>query len=188
MTELVMPGALPPVDIFGFLHYVPERFLDHWKSRCLEMQKASDALYGHLMELVMERRRKRGPKETFADQIVDQQDKLGFSWHEMLYMTGVVLDAGTETTANVWIILVQMLTSRPELLRQVQEQIDAVVGEDRTPTWDDFPKLPIVNQLMKEVQRFRPVVPIAFPHRLTEGTNASVDADACALAARAWPY
>lgn len=170
-----MPGKLPPVDIFGFLHYIPEKFFGNWKSKCLEMQRESDTLYGELMELVMERRKKMGPKDVFADKLVEQQEKLGFNWHEILYMTGVVLDAGTETTSSAWIVLVQMLASRPEVLRQVQEQIDGVVGEDRTPTWDDFPKLPLVNQLMKEVQRFRPVVPIAFPHRLTEGMATFFD-------------
>lgn len=169
MTEIVMPGRLPPVDIFPFLRWIPERFLGNWKSRCQAMQRESDALYGELMQLVIDRRSQKGPRDTYADRLIEQQDKLGFTWHELMYMTGVVIDAGTDTTSSAFITLVQIFTTRPDLQRIAQEQIDAAIGDDRTPNWDDFVKLPIVNQLMKEVQRFHPVVPIAFPHLLSEG-------------------
>lgn len=169
MSRVIMPGALPPVDIFPFLNYVPERVFGNWKSKCLDVARASDALYGGLLDRVIERRARTGSKDTFADRILDVAEKENWNRHEIMYLLATVLDAGTDTTASGWTTLVQMLTRDPAILKLVQTEIDNVVGDDRCPTWADFDKLPMVNSLMKEVQRFRPIVPIAFPHALSEG-------------------
>jgi cytochrome P450 len=47
----------------------------------------------------------------------------------------------------------------PEALKKAQEEIDAVVGSDRLPTMEDRPRLPYIERLILEVQRWRPTVP-----------------------------
>uniref|UniRef100_A0A4E9E815 Cytochrome P450 n=1 Tax=Gibberella zeae TaxID=5518 RepID=A0A4E9E815_GIBZA len=81
---------------------------------------------------------------------------------------GAVLDAGTDTTSSVLITLIQMLCAYPDCLKRAHAEIDMVVGDERTPVWDDFAKLPYINQLMKETQRIRPATPISFPHKVLE--------------------
>ncbi|KAK7588307.1 hypothetical protein V3481_007334 [Fusarium oxysporum f. sp. vasinfectum] len=55
-ASLIVPGKLPPVDIFPFLKFVPERFLGNWVTLCTDLGKASDKLYvartaeGHIRE------------------------------------------------------------------------------------------------------------------------------------------
>jgi cytochrome P450 family 619 len=169
LGALVVPGRLPPVDIFPFLKLLPERFLGNWVTECIEAQQASDALYGSLIQMVMDRRKRLGPGNAYADRLIDNKE-YKFTLHELMYLTGGVLDAGTDTTASVVVTLIQMLCAFPDVAKKAQQQIDAVVGEDRTPVWDDFPKLPIINQLMKETQRIRPVTPISFPHQMLEDT------------------
>lgn len=166
-----MPGNLPPIDIFPFLLYIPECLLGNWRSKCQNVAKKSIALYGRLLDQVIERRAKYGSKGTFADKVLEANDKTGYNTHELMYVLAVVLDAGTDTTYGAWTTLVQMLTRHPAILKRAQSEMDEVVGDDRTPTWADFGKLPMINMLMKEVQRFRPIVPIAFPHVLSEGMD-----------------
>lgn len=61
----------------------------------------------------------------------------------------------------------------PEVQKKAQAQIDAVVGEGRSPLWSDFKDLEYVNQIVKEGHRWRPILPLGFPHALTEGKSCS---------------
>ncbi|KAL2061086.1 hypothetical protein VTL71DRAFT_9138 [Oculimacula yallundae] len=166
-ASLIVPGRLPPVDVFPFLKLVPERFLGNWVTLCTDLQKASDKLYTSILEAVIERRKNQATQDTFVDRCLDNKE-YEFSFHELMYITGAVLDAGTDTTSSILITLIQMLCAYPDCLKRAHAEIDMVVGEGRTPVWDDFPKLPFVNQLIKETQRFRPATPIAFPHKALE--------------------
>jgi len=56
----------------------------------------------------------------------------------------------------------------PEVQRQAQEELDAVVGRDRLPTFADAPRLPYVRAIIKEILRWRPTVSFALPHVATE--------------------
>lgn len=47
----------------------------------------------------------------------------------------------------------------PEVVRKAQAEIDAVVGNDRLPTFSDREQLPYVNALAKEVLRWNSVTP-----------------------------
>jgi cytochrome P450 len=60
------------------------------------------------------------------------------------------------------------MTAFPEVQRRAQAEIDAVVGRDRLPTFADAPRLPYVRAIIKEVLRWRPSIPLGFPHVSTE--------------------
>lgn len=48
----------------------------------------------------------------------------------------------------------------PEVQRKAQEQLDAVVGRDRLPTFDDLESLPYIQAVVKEMLRWQPVTPL----------------------------
>ncbi len=48
----------------------------------------------------------------------------------------------------------------PEVQRKAQAEIDAIVGGDRLPRIADRDALPYVGAILKEVLRWRPVVPM----------------------------
>lgn len=74
----------------------------------------------------------------------------------------------------------------PEAQKKAQDEIDAVIGTHRLPTWEDRPSLPYVEALYREVMRFvfspllcharsdlvtcrwHPVTPIGVPHATLE--------------------
>ena len=46
------------------------------------------------------------------------------------------------------------MVTHPEAQHKAHAEIDSVVGEDRTPIWDDWDDLPYVRQIQKEVLRW----------------------------------
>lgn len=46
----------------------------------------------------------------------------------------------------------------PEIQKTAQAELDAVVGPDRLPTFDDRPALPYLEAILREVERMYPVV------------------------------
>lgn len=58
---------------------------------------------------------------------------------------------------------------KPEVQRRAQAEIDAIVGEERSPVWEDWDDLPYVRAIQKEVLRWRPVLPIGVAHSLQQG-------------------
>lgn len=47
----------------------------------------------------------------------------------------------------------------PEVQKHAQAEIDAVVGQDRFPVFDDRSKLPYIGALIQELLRWAPVAP-----------------------------
>jgi cytochrome P450 len=51
----------------------------------------------------------------------------------------------------------------PEVQRKAQMELDAVLSQERFPTAQDRPRLPYLEAVLKEVIRFRPIIPL-MPH------------------------
>ena len=55
--------------------------------------------------------------------------------------------------------MLAMLT-HPETQLRAQQELDAVVGRERIPTFADMPHLPYIRAMVKEVLRWKPVAPL----------------------------
>lgn len=60
-----------------------------------------------------------------------------------------------------------MAAVAPNVQKKAQREIDNVVGRSRLPTYDDWDSLPYTEAIMREVFRWRPVLPLGIPHRVT---------------------
>ena len=60
------------------------------------------------------------------------------------------------------------MIAHPEIQKRAQDELDAVVGRSRTPTFGDAPNLPYIQALVKESFRWRPALPLGLPHTTTE--------------------
>jgi hypothetical protein len=56
----------------------------------------------------------------------------------------------------------------PETQARAHAELDAVIGRTRLPTFADYPHLPYIRAMVKELLRWRPLGPIITPHRATE--------------------
>lgn len=61
-----------------------------------------------------------------------------------------------------------MAAVSPDVQELAQQEIDNVVGRNRLPTYDDWGSLPYTEAIMWEVLRWRPVLPLGVPHRVTD--------------------
>ena len=59
----------------------------------------------------------------------------------------------------------------PEVQKKAQAEIDAVIGPNRLPDFDDRPSLPYVNALVKELMRWHLVGPVGELSFIIVGTS-----------------
>jgi cytochrome P450 len=60
-----------------------------------------------------------------------------------------MIEAGSETTSQALNNTIVGLLSNPEAVKRCHEELDRVVGEDRTPTFEDMPNLHWIWALVK---------------------------------------
>ena len=51
----------------------------------------------------------------------------------------------------------------PEVLKKAQAELDAVVGPDRLPEFEDRASMPYINAVIKELLRWNLVTPLGEP-------------------------
>jgi len=171
LNNVLDPGAHPPIDLFWPLKYVPyvERWgWAKWKPLCDTTKSMRDALYIRLLEECEERLKSGRAVGCYIETILNNQTDLGMTRDEIRGLGAVLLDAGAETSASYLQNFVISLLQSPVSQRKAQKEIDSVVGGDRLPVLADFERLPYIKALVREVFRFRPVLPIGFPHVAAE--------------------
>ncbi|CAM6092162.1 unnamed protein product [Calypogeia fissa] len=72
--------------------------------------------------------------------------------------------AGTDTSATTLEWSMSELLKAPELMKRAQEEVDKVVGFDRTVNESDIPNMPFLAAVVKETFRLHPPLPWLLPH------------------------
>ena len=75
--------------------------------------------------------------------------------HARYLLTPII---GIETVSSM-LSLFLALVLFPQVQRRAQAELDAVIGRDRLPTFDDRPRLPYIEALCKELIRWKMVTP-----------------------------
>lgn len=100
----------------------------------------------------------------FCNDIYRVQSQEGFSDDAAGYISGSLLEAGSDTTASTLYGFIQAALVWPEVQERAQEEIDRVVGPSRLPTIDDYDNLPYIRCCIKESLRWMPTVILGVPH------------------------
>nr|KAF6303649.1 hypothetical protein mMyoMyo1_003582 [Myotis myotis] len=79
--------------------------------------------------------------------------------------------AGTETTSTTLRYALLLLLKHPEVSAKVQEEIDRVVGRERSPCMQDRSHMPYTDAMVHEVQRYIDLLPTNLPHAVTCDVN-----------------
>lgn len=74
---------------------------------------------------------------------------------------------GADTTVSLVQTLFLAMALYPNMQEKAQAEIDAVVGPNRLPDFQDRPSLPYINAVVKEAMRWNLVVPLVVPHMAT---------------------
>jgi cytochrome P450 len=168
-SKVMEHGATPPVDIWPWLRHVPERFFNNWISKSREVGRCKDVLYDGILTKVLQRRKNGVIRDSLIDRALDQEDKLALDRDNLKFLGGVTIEGGSESTASVLLAVMQAMIKWPEVQKKAQREIDSEIDESRSPVWSDYSKLPYIEQVIKEVMRWRPIGPLAFPHCLAKG-------------------
>ncbi|KAL2838516.1 cytochrome P450 [Aspergillus pseudodeflectus] len=168
-SEILEPGNTPPVDVFPFLKYVPTS-IAQWKKRAARVQKGQHDLYHGLLNKTKHRIANAGSVNCFMDRLLSEQEmqKHGLDDEHLAYLGGVMMEAGSDSTSSTLLSFILAMVKYPHVLRKLQAEVDAVCGDKRAPTFEDMPVLPYVQACVLETMRWRPAVPAAFPHVLTQ--------------------
>jgi len=91
-----------------------------------------------------------------------------------IFMLVNVMDffgAGSDTVMVTlkWLLLVA--AGKPDVQKKVQEEIDNVVGNERSPSYTDRSLMPFAQAVICETQRWTPVLPINLPRRAMKDTE-----------------
>ena len=76
--------------------------------------------------------------------------------------------AGSETTSTTLTWAALYMVRYPEVQKKVQEELDNVVGVNRSPSMTDKPNLPYTEAVLMEIQRHANIVPLGVPHISTK--------------------
>jgi cytochrome P450 len=102
---------------------------------------------------------------------VDQEgDQTGLTDQQVRDQCVTIFLAGHDTTATGLIFLAWALASHPELAEQVAQDVATAIG-DRSPTFEDLPKLASVERLVKETLRMYPPAFAVFARQATQDVH-----------------
>lgn len=172
-AEVGKPGRFM-VNTFPFLKYAPDWFpgtgFRAWCKEYLEItRKVVPVPFDHAKMDIL-----NGPRSEYTSMVgcfVDRlsDEKLSVSERNELEYTakGVTAMAylgGSETTIASATVLVLVLANDAKMQRKAQEELDAVVGQDRLPCVTDRPNLPYIHAIVKELGRWYNAAPLGVPH------------------------
>ncbi|KAL2838959.1 cytochrome P450 [Aspergillus pseudoustus] len=167
-AEINQTGAAAFIDFFPLLRKLPA-FLLPTQNKAKELHKHEKALYkGHWLK-AKEDIRNNNIKPCFCVGMYEAQKRDGFSDDQASYISGTLLEAGSDTTSSTLYAFVQAMLLFPDVQRKAQEEIDRVVGPGRLPVMDDLADLQYIRACMKETLRWMPTTILgAVPHAVTQ--------------------
>ena len=161
LERTVAPGAYL-VDFLPILKYLPE-VLAPFKT---EAKALHEFEYSYFRRLVAEAEETYEPADRLekrprglVHKFFDNKQSWDLTDFEVSYCMGTLLQGGSGTTSSAMQSYCLAMWHYPEWQLKVQKELDEVVGDDRLPSFDDWPNLPTVRAAMKETLRWRPVVP-----------------------------
>ncbi|KAE9405311.1 cytochrome P450 [Gymnopus androsaceus JB14] len=165
------PPASTPVDFFPLLAHFPSWFpgtyyaeyARKWKSL---IQEFIDYPFNFTTIKLSEGKAQpsfvsKHISDMEAQDIANQEDYI----EDIKNAAAVLYGAGVDTTWGTIVVFLIAMVLHPEYQAKAQAEIDAVCGNDRLPNFEDHESLPYIEYIMREVMRWRPVVPMGIPHR-----------------------
>ncbi|OQD83336.1 hypothetical protein PENANT_c017G07768 [Penicillium antarcticum] len=167
-AEINQTGTAAFIDFFPWLRHLPDVLLPAQK-KAKELHKQEKALYlGHWLRAKQESRQNT-INPCFCAGMYEAQKEDGFSDDQAAYISGTLLEAGSDTTSSTLYAFVQAMLLFPDVQRKAQKEIELVVGPNRLPLMEDLSELQYVRACMKETVRWMPTTILgAVPHAVTQ--------------------
>ncbi|KAI0195410.1 cytochrome P450 [Astrocystis sublimbata] len=164
-ADLNVPGKKFPMlmETFPLLAHFPN-WMAPWKYG-LGKKRSFHFFYA----LADEADKKEGHEDSFAKHVFAERPKYNLKEAEISALTGNLFGAGSDTSSSTLITFILACCAFPEALGPAWEELDRIVGQHRSPSWEDEDKMPYVKAFVKEVFRWRSVAIIGGqPHAPTQ--------------------
>nr|XP_055111039.1 cytochrome P450 2C9 isoform X2 [Symphalangus syndactylus] len=96
-----------------------------------------------------------------------QNQQSEFTIENLVITATDLLGAGTETTSTTLRYALLLLLKHPEVTAKAQEEIERVIGRNRSPCMQDRGHMPYTDAVVHEVQRYIDLIPTNLPHAVT---------------------
>ncbi|KDQ14640.1 hypothetical protein BOTBODRAFT_159082 [Botryobasidium botryosum FD-172 SS1] len=161
-----IPSGAVVVNFFPFLCYLPSWLPGTGFQRAAaEGRKTVKAMSERPMEYV-KRRIAEGtadPSESFTSMALENFQYDGAE-DDIKWASATMYAAGADTTISALKTFMLAMTLFPDVQKKAQAEIDRVVGNGRLPTFEDKERLPYIGCVIKEVLRWRVVLPLGIGH------------------------
>ena len=103
----------------------------------------------------------------------DSKSPTTFTLNQLVMVILDIFIAGSQTT-SITIDLALMITlNRPDLQEKCYQEIYEILGANNSPSYEDRAKMPFVQAMLLEVQRFFHIVPVSGPRRVLKTCELS---------------
>ncbi|KAH7128216.1 cytochrome P450 [Dendryphion nanum] len=161
-SETITSPASRIIDVIPVLRHLPD-FLFPVKKLAKKLhEKELELFLGHWLNVKAAVKNGTANPCVCVDLIKSQQVE-GFSDNLASYISGSLLEAGSDTTSSTLIGWVQAMVLFPDVAKAAQKEIDSVCG-DRFPMLEDEPNLQYVRACAKESMRWMPTAILGVPH------------------------
>ncbi|CAG9988754.1 unnamed protein product [Clonostachys byssicola] len=139
------------------------------KRKLQNLQKLENRVFYDLLGKAKEKLESGEAHPSFIRDMLMDQDHDRLDDRQIANNAAHGFGAAMDTSANTLVGFIKAMVMFPDVQAKAQEEIDAVIGSDRLPQWDDRDRLPYIRAVVEETFRWAPSpISAAVPHAAKE--------------------
>ncbi|KAG6459438.1 hypothetical protein O3G_MSEX011399 [Manduca sexta] len=161
----------------GVLNFMP--FLRHFIPNYIgytELKSIHNTLHEFLAETIKQHKQNidtENPRDVIDACLIEMMKNKdqALTYKELQVVCLDLLEAGMETVSNTAVFMLLHIVRNDTVQQRLQEEIKAVIGQERFPTLNDRIKMPYTEAVLLESLRISSVAAMGIPHMALKDTQ-----------------